>query len=47
MEDYYLSEGCDLVGVKPENYEGVSVRPTSKLLLPYMILEPPSGNGCP
>ena len=30
-----------LVGVKPENYEGVSVRPTSKLLLPYMILEPP------
>jgi hypothetical protein len=32
-----------LVGVNPENYEGVSVRPTSKLLLPYMILKPASG----
>jgi hypothetical protein len=30
-----------LVGGTPENYEGVSVLPTSKLLLPYMILEPP------
>jgi hypothetical protein len=33
--------GATLVGVTPENYEGVFVRPTSKLLLPYMILEPP------
>ena len=30
-----------LVGATPENYKGVFVRPTSKLLLPYMILEPP------
>jgi hypothetical protein len=34
-------KGATLVGTSPENYEGVSVRPTSKLLLPYMILEPP------
>jgi hypothetical protein len=33
-------KGATLVGARPENYEGVSVRPTSKLLLPYMILEP-------
>jgi hypothetical protein len=33
-------KGATLVGVKPENYEGVFVRPTSRLLLPYMILEP-------
>lgn len=33
-------KGATLVGVKPQNYKGVSVRPTSKLLLPYMILEP-------
>jgi hypothetical protein len=31
--------GATLVGTKTENYEGVLVRPTSKLLLPYMILE--------
>src|SRR5258708_18948061 len=30
-----------LVGATPENYEGGFVRPTSKLLLSYMILEPP------
>jgi hypothetical protein len=36
-----------LVGARPENYEGVSVRPTSKLLLPYMILEPPSRKRLP
>jgi|ERR1039458_1085342 hypothetical protein len=36
-----------LRGATPENYEGVSVRPTSKLLLPYMILEPSSGNRLP
>lgn len=33
-------KGATLVGATPENYEGVFVRPTSKLLLPYMILEP-------
>jgi hypothetical protein len=36
-----------LVGARPENYGGVSVRPTSKLLLPYMILEPLSGERLP
>jgi hypothetical protein len=36
-----------LVGVKPEDYKGVSIRPTSKLLLPYMILEPPPGKRLP
>lgn len=36
-----------LVGTKLENYEGVSVRPTSKLLLPYMILQAPSGKRLP
>jgi hypothetical protein len=40
-------KGATLVGVKPENYEGVSVRPTSRLLLPYMILEPPSRKRLP
>jgi hypothetical protein len=34
-------KGATLVGANPENYEGVLVRPTAKLLLPYMILEPP------
>lgn len=34
-------KGATLVGTRSEDYEGVSVRPTSKLLLPYMILEPP------
>jgi hypothetical protein len=36
-----------MVGTTPESYKGVSVRPTSKLLLPYMILEPPSGKQLP
>ncbi len=36
-----------MVGASPENYKGVSVRPTEKLLLPYMILEPPSGKRLP
>ena len=40
-------KGATLVGTKPENYEGVSVRPTSKLLLPYMILTPSSGTRLP
>jgi hypothetical protein len=40
-------KGATLAGARPENYEGVSVRPTSKLLLPYMILEPPSGKRLP
>jgi hypothetical protein len=40
-------KGATLVGTTPENYEGVSVRPTSRLLLPYMILEPPSGKRLP
>jgi hypothetical protein len=39
--------GATLVGTRPENYEGVSVRPTSKLLLPYMILEAPFGKRLP
>jgi DUF2971 family protein len=40
-------KGATLVGTTPKNYEGVSVRPTSRLLLPYMILEPPSGKRLP
>jgi len=36
-----------LVGTTTENYEGVLVRPASQLLLPYMILEPPSGKRLP
>ncbi len=40
-------KGATLVGAQPENYEGVSVRPTAKLLLPYMILEPPSRKRLP
>jgi hypothetical protein len=40
-------KGATLVGARPENYEGVSVRPTSKLLLPYMILETPSRKRLP
>lgn len=39
--------GATLVGAQPENYEGVSVRPTAKLLLPYMILEPPARKRLP
>jgi hypothetical protein len=40
-------KGATLVGTKTENYEGVSIRPTSMLLLPYMILEAPSGKRLP
>jgi hypothetical protein len=40
-------KGATLSGIKPENYEGVSIRPTPKLLLPYMILEPLSGKRLP
>lgn len=40
-------KSATMVGAKPENYEGVSVRPTSKLLLPYMILEATSGKRLP
>jgi hypothetical protein len=40
-------KGATLVGAQPLNYEGVSVRPTAKLLLPYMTLEPPSGKRLP
>jgi len=40
-------QGATLVGTRPKNYEGVSVRPTSQLLLPYMILEAPSGKRLP
>jgi Protein of unknown function (DUF2971) len=39
--------GATLVGTRTENYEGVLVRPTSKLLLPYMILESLSGKRLP
>jgi hypothetical protein len=39
--------GATLVGDRPKNYKGVSVRPTSKLLLPYMILEAPSHKRLP
>lgn len=40
-------KGATMVGKTPENYKGVSVRPTLKLLLPYMILESPSGKQLP
>jgi hypothetical protein len=40
-------KGATLVGVKPADYEGVSVRPTARLLLPYMILEPSSQKRLP
>jgi hypothetical protein len=36
-------KGATLSGMQPNNYEGVSIRPTSKLLIPYMILKPASG----
>lgn len=36
-----------LVGANPPDYTGVLVRPTSKLLLPYMVLEPPSRKRLP
>lgn len=39
--------GATLSGAKPSSYEGVSVRPTSKLLLPYMVLEPLSSKRLP
>ena len=40
-------KAATLVGSQTENYVGVSVRPTSKLLLPYMILEPSSRKRLP
>jgi hypothetical protein len=40
-------KGATLVGVRPEDYNGVSVRPTSKLLLPYMVLMPPGSERLP
>jgi len=40
-------KGATLHGVKQPTYKGVSIRPTSKLLLPYMILEPSSGSKLP
>jgi hypothetical protein len=40
-------KGATLVGVEPADYEGVSVRPTARLLLPYMSLEPPSQKRLP
>lgn len=39
--------GATLRGVTPENYKGISIRPTSKLLLPYMTLEPNSRRKLP
>jgi len=36
-----------LTGTHPENFEGVSIRPTSTLLLPYMTLEPKPGARLP
>ena len=40
-------QGATLVGMRTENYKGVFVRPTPKLLLPYMVLEPSSGKRLP
>jgi hypothetical protein len=40
-------KGATLAGTRPENYKGVLVRPTPKLLLPYMALEPSSGKRLP
>lgn len=40
-------KAATMMGPTPENYKGVSVRPTSKLLLPYMILKPPPGRPLP
>jgi hypothetical protein len=40
-------KGATLSGINPDNYEGISIRATSKLLLPYMILEPLSGKRLP
>jgi hypothetical protein len=36
-----------LRGSQPNNYEGVLVRPTRRLLLPYMVLEPAAGKQLP
>lgn len=36
-----------LVGAKAPDYTGVLVRPTSRLLLPYMVFEPPSRKRLP
>jgi Protein of unknown function (DUF2971) len=40
-------KGATLNGVHPQNFEGVSVRPTARLLLPYMTLEPLQGKRLP
>jgi hypothetical protein len=40
-------KGATLSGVHPKNYEGVYVRPTARLLLPYMTLEPLPGKRLP
>jgi len=40
-------KGATLTGMMADNYEGVSIRATSKLLLPYMSLEPLSGKRLP
>jgi hypothetical protein len=40
-------KGATLVGTSPKNFEGVLVRPTAKLLLPYMVLEPPQRKRLP
>lgn len=40
-------KGATLSGVHLKNYEGVSVRPTARLLLPYMTLEPLPGERLP
>jgi len=36
-------KGATLNGIQPNNYEGVSIRPTAKVLIPYMILKSASG----
>ena len=40
-------KGATLNGVHPQNFEGVSVRPTARLLLPYMSVEPLPGKRLP
>jgi Protein of unknown function (DUF2971) len=39
--------GATLVGASPPNYAGVLVRPTPRLLLPYMVFEPSSRKRLP
>jgi hypothetical protein len=40
-------KGATLVGETRPNYGGISVRPTSRLLLPYMVLRAPTGKHLP